>query len=159
MEKLFYDYSQIFTRKNYYQIGFNLRTSSEIDLIETIGQFGVMKKVNSFHIPGCSSDFNFTVILKLNSCLKIGQEISFQLASIYNDNFNNRYIRTINYKIIVCEDFQTILKSVDICALTKITLIKGINLMKESSLKNARKYLENIVVELLFYYRKIVKGF
>lgn len=125
-------------------------------MIEIIGQFGVMNKITSFQIPGCSSDFNFSAILKLKSSLNLGQEVHFQLATIYTDSMNNRFIRTINYKIKACDDIELIYKSIDNCALTKITLIQAINIMKEKSLEEARKYLENTLIEILYFYRKTV---
>ncbi len=144
------------TRMNIYQVGFKLRASNEIDIVELIGQFGSIKKTTSFEIPGCSSDYNFSAIYKLNTKLKPGQEVFFQLASIYTDIHNKRFIRILNYRLTACSDLDLIYKNVDNCALTKITLIKSILKMKETSLKEARKGIESILIDLLFYYRTMV---
>jgi hypothetical protein len=155
---MFFDFSRTMTRKTYYQVGFKFRTSPEIEVAELNGQFGSMKKATSFEIPSCSSDFNFNAVLQIvaKKNLKPGQEFFFQLACIFTDQFNKRFIRTINYKISSTDNLDKLYKHVDTCALTKLTVNNAINFMKETSLKEARKILNDTIVDLLYYYRKTV---
>ena len=89
--------------------------------------------------------------------MKIGGRIHFQLAVIFTDNFNQRFLRTLNYTILTAIDVSAMYKSIDVDALTKITFCKELLALTQNGYAFARSDLINKMTNALHYYRETVK--
>jgi hypothetical protein len=155
-EKLHYDLSRIFSRPNYNNVAFKLRASSEIDVVELLGTFG-KRPGSAISLAGCDPDYSLNFICRINNSLKIGGKVHFQLAVIFTDNFNKRFLRTINYTILTTIDVSTMYKSIDVDTLAKITFCKELLALNHNGYAYVRSDLVNKMVNALHYYRETVK--
>jgi hypothetical protein len=108
-------------------------------------------------LAGCDPDYSLNFICRINNSLKIGGKVHFQLAVIFTDNYNQRFLRTINYTILTTIDVSTMYKSIDVDTLTKITFCKELLALTHTGYASARTDLINKMVSALHYYRETVK--
>lgn len=152
-EKVHYDLSRILTRPNFYDVKFMLRLSMGVETLEILGPFG-KKLGEAFQIAGCDPDYSFFYNLRLSESLKNNQRIHFQLVCLYIDNFNQRYLRILNYTVIATNEISKIYSSTDVDALSKLTIIKEISLIQHSDTGTGRENLINRIVSSFLYYRQ-----
>jgi hypothetical protein len=157
-EKLHYDISRVLTRPNYYDVKFMLRYSIGIDTIEILGPFN-KKLGEGFSIAGCDPDYAFAYNLKLSESLKNNQRYHFQLVCLYIDNFNQRYLRILNYTVQATSDMSKLYASTDVEALSKITIMKEISLCYQNEINVIRENLNNKIVNSFYYYRTQVNTY
>lgn len=152
-EKVHYDLSRILTRPNYYDVKFMLRLSMGIETVEILGPFG-KKLGEAFQLAGCDPDYSYYYNLRLSETLKNNQRCHFQLVCLYIDNFNQRYLRTINYTVIATNEISKIYASTDVDALSKLTIIKEISLSQHLDTYNGKDNIINRIVNSFLYYRQ-----
>jgi len=107
-EKLHYNLTRILTRENYYDVKFMLRHSLGFEVIEILGPFN--KRLGSgLSLPSCDPDLSFTFMMRINDNLKPESRYHFQLVSLFVDNYNQRYLRIINYTLLTTNDISNYL--------------------------------------------------
>lgn len=155
LEKLHYDLTRILSRPNYYDVKLMFRCTIGFEVQEILGQFG-KKLGEGFKLPSMDPDFSFSYHIKISEKLKPDERYHFQIACLYIDNFNQRYLRMINYTILCDNDIGKLYFNVDVDAMTKLLLQKELILMLSSNLDkvNARENFTNKIINFLFYYRK-----
>jgi hypothetical protein len=136
-------------------VAFKLRSNSEIDIVELIGSFG-KRTGSALSLAGCDPDFSLNYLCRIKESLKVGSRVHFQLAIIFTDNFNQRFLRTLNYTILTTFEASIMYKSIDVDVLTKITFIKETFSLMQSGYAAARTDLINKMVTALHYYRETV---
>jgi hypothetical protein len=151
-EKLHYDLSRILTRPNYYDVKIMLRYTYGLDAYEILGPFN-KKLGEGFALAGCDPDYSFAFNLRLIESFKNDQKIHFQLVCLYIDNFNQKYLRVFNHTIFATNELSKIYSNVDVDCLTKITIMKEVNMICSTDIKTARDVLYNKIVSALYYYR------
>jgi len=151
-ENLHYDLTRIFTRPNYNNVAFKLRASSGIDIVELLCSFG-KRPGSAVSLAGCDPDYSFSFICRIQENLKANSRIHFQLAVIFTDNYNRRFLRVLNCTILTAIDTMAIYKSIDCDVFTKLALQKELNQMLSSGFNNVRTDLYNKTINCLFYYR------
>jgi hypothetical protein len=131
------------------------RNTLGFEVQEILGAFG-KKLGEGFKLPSMDSDYCFSYNLKFTEKLKPNSTYHFQIACLYIDNFNQRYLRMINYSIICEDDLGKIYYNVDVDAMTKLMIQKEMVLMSASNLEKiqARENLRNRIISFLLYYRK-----
>jgi protein transport protein SEC24 len=152
LEKLHYDLSRILTRPNYYDVKFMLRYTLGMDAYEILGPFN-KKLGEGFSLAGCDPDYGFAFNLRLSESLKTGQRMHFQLVCLYIDNYNQRYLRIMNYTVGVTNEVSKIYSSVDVDALVKVSVMKEVSLCYGSDTNTARDNLYNRIINSFYYYR------
>ena len=136
-----------------------LRHSKEIDCFEIIGSF-LNKNQEAIEFGGCSNDISFGYIFRLIDNLVSNQRIHFQIACLYIDNYGYQYLRLFNYTITAEEDINKIYSSLDIDAITKLTLIREVRKSTINPIddpdKRKKEYTElyKRIVESFVFYRK-----
>ena len=159
LEKIHYDINSIISVNNYYETKFMLRHSKEIDCFEIIGSF-LNKNQEAIEFGGCSNDISFGYIFRLIDNLISNQRIHFQIACLFIDNYGYQYLRLFNYTITAEEDINKIYSTIDIDAITKLTLMREvrksiINPIDDPD-KRKKEYTElyKRIVESFIFYRK-----
>jgi hypothetical protein len=151
-EKLHYDLSRILTRPNYYDVKFMLRYTLGMDVYEILGPFN-KKLGEGFSLSSCDPDYGFAFNLRLSESLKSGQRMHFQLVCLYIDNYNQRYLRVLNYTVTATDEVAKIYSSVDVDALVKLSVMKEVSLCYASDTNSARDNLYNRIISSFYYYR------
>ena len=154
-EKLHYDLTRIFTRPNYNNVAFKLRANSEIDIVEVLGPFG-KRAGSALSLAGCDPDFSLGFICRIKENIKPNSKVNFQLAVIFTDNYNKRFLRMLNYTILSTTDTLAMYKSIDVEVLTKLTMQKEINQMLLTGYNAVRTELSKKTISSLHYYREQV---
>ena len=147
-----YDLTRIFTRPNYYNVAFKLRATPEIDVIELLGSFG-KRPGSALSLAGSDPDYSFSFICRIKETLKVNVKINFQLAVIFTNNYNNRFLRIFNYSILTTNETITMYKALDNDVLTKIFLQKELNQLLLTGYNGIRTDMYNKIINILFYYR------
>ena len=155
LEKLHYDLTRILSRPNYYDVKLMFRSTIGFEVQEIIGQFG-KRLGEGFKLPTMDPDFCFSYHLKIAEKLKPDTRYHFQIACLYIDNFNQRYLRMINYTVLCENDIGRLYFNVDADAMTKLIIQKEIILMTNSNLDrvNARENFQTKIINFLYFYRK-----
>jgi hypothetical protein len=151
-EKLHYDLSRILTRPNYYDVKFMLRYTLGMDIFEILGPFN-KKLGEGFSLSSCDPDYAFAFNLRLSESIKQGQRMHFQLVCLYVDNYNQRYLRVLNYTIGATNEIAKIYSSVDVDALVKLSVMKEVSLCYAADTNTARDNLYNRIINSFYYYR------
>lgn len=155
LEKLHYDLTRVLSRPNYYDVKLMFRNSLGIEIQEILGPFG-KKLGEAFKMPSMDPDFCFSYHLKIAEKLKAETSYHFQIACLFIDNFNQRYLRVINYSVICDNEVSKMYYNVDVDAMTKLLIQKEMVLMCASNTEKvlARENFTNKMINMLFYYRK-----
>jgi protein transport protein SEC24 len=151
-EKLHYDLGRILTRPNYYDVKFMLRYSIGLESFEILGAFN-KKLGEGFQLASCDPDYSFAFNLRLTESLKNNGRYHFQLVCLYIDNFNERYLRTINYTVLATNDISKIYTSADVDCLTKVSIMREIVLCHQTDTNSVRENLNSKLVNSFHYYR------
>ena len=151
-EKLHYDLTRIFTRPNYYDCKFMLRFSVGVDCVEILGPFN-KKLGEAFQLGGCDPDYCYYYNMRLNETFKSGQKVDIQLVILYDDNYSNRYLRTINFSLELTEETLKIFNNAEVDACAKAMIYKEISLMFRTDFNNVKKNLEDKIINSFKYYR------
>ena len=151
-EKLHYDLTRILTRPNYYDCKFMLRFSTGIDCVEILGPFN-KKLGEAFQLGGCDPDYCYYYNMRLNETFKSGQKADIQLVILYDDNYSNRYLRTINFSLELTEEISKIFNNAEVDACAKAMIYKEISLMFRTDFKNVKRNLEDKIINSFKYYR------
>ncbi len=154
-EKLHYDINRVISRKNYYDVKFMIRYSSYVDCVEILSNFN-RKLGEAFQLGSCDPDFNFYYSFKLNDGIKDKTKIHFQIACLFIDNYNKKYIRIFNVTYQASNSFYEIFNNIDNDSLVKAFLMKSISLSYRSSLEKSREFLENKLYEIFKFYKQNV---
>lgn len=152
-EKMHYDILRILSRPNYYDIQANIRYSLGIECLEILGSFN-KRLTESFQLPSCDPDYGFCYEFRLSENLTHEQLIHIQFVVMYIDNFNQRYIRMINYALKGSSDINQIFSSCDIDALTKVTIMKEVTMRYHSTNKAIEDNFIKKIVNTFHYYKK-----
>lgn len=129
-----------------------LRHSLDFESIEILG--GFHKKLgNGFELSSLDPDYSFSYLIKLNNSLQHAKNYSFQLVCLYIDNFNNRYLRIINYTISGTNDIAEYYFSLDIDTLLKIYIMKEIQNCYISNFTSSREGIKKKLINILYHYR------
>jgi protein transport protein SEC24 len=152
-EKVHYDLSRILTRPNYYDVKFMLRISMGIETIEILGSFG-KKLGEAFQMAGFDPDSSFFYHLRLSENLKNNQRCHFQIVCLYIDNFNQRYLRILNYTVMATTEISKIYSSTDVDSLSKLTILREISLSQHSDVISTRENIVNRIVNSFLFYRQ-----
>ena len=155
-EKLHYDLTRVFTRLNYNNVAFKLRSNSGIDIVELLSSFG-KRPGSAISLAGCDPDYSLSFLCRIQETLKPNTRVHFQLAVIFTDNYNRRFLRMLNYTIFSTSDTLTMYKSIDVDVFTKLSLQKELNQMLLQGYSSVRTELYNKTVNCLFYYRDQVR--
>ena len=147
LEKLHYDITRVLTRPNYYDCKLMFRCTLGFEVQEILGSFG-RKLGEGFKLPSMDSDYCFSYHIKVAEKLKANTVYHFQIACLYIDNFNQRYLRMINYSLLCDEDLSRMYYYVDVDAMTKLIIQKEMVQMTASSIEKiqARDHPISIVV-------------
>jgi len=150
-----YDLTRILSRPNYYDVKFMFRSSLGFEVQEILGQFG-KKLGEGFKLPTMDPDFCFSFNLKIAEKLKENSIYGFQIACIYIDNYNQRYLRIINHSVICDNDVGKLYFNVDVDAMTKLMIQKEMVIITSSNLDkvNAKEHFTNRIISFLHFYRK-----
>lgn len=152
-EKLYYDLIRIISRPNYYDIKFMIRTTEGIDCFEISGAFN-KSFGEAFRLPGCDPDYSFSYNFRISKDLNPNQVVHFQIACLFIDNFNRKYLRIFNYAIIATDEIGKIYLSSDVDALSKIMIMKEIIIAIQKGPEIARKSLCSRLLNSFVFYRK-----
>lgn len=155
LEKMHFDLFRILSRPNYYDVKVMFRHSLGFEVQEILGQFG-RKLGEGLKQSGMDPDYSFSFLLKSNENLKEGSIYHFQIAVLYIDNFDQRYLRIINYSLECLSDLSKIYYNVDVDTMTKIMINKEL-LAYYSSNTEPLKIEENLstkIINYLYFYRK-----
>ena len=155
LEKLHYDLSRILSRPNYYDVKIMFRNSLGFEVQEILGSFG-RKLGEGFKISSMDPDYCFTYNLNIQEKLKHETSYSFQIVCLYIDNYNQRYLRVLNYSILCDSEIQKMYLNVDVDSMTKLYIQKEMILMCSSNQEKvtARESFEQKIITFLLYYRK-----
>src|SRR5690606_3912015 len=85
--------------------------------------------------------------------LKPGQRMHFQLVCLYIDNYNQRYLRLINYTLQVTNELSKVYSNVDVDCLAKLSVMKEVHMCYGADSSTARDALYNRIVNSLYFYR------
>lgn len=155
LEKMHFDLFRILSRPNYYDVKVMLRHSLGFEVQEIIGQFG-RKLGEGLKQNSMDPDFSFSFLMKSNENLKEGSIYHFQLAVLYIDNFDQRYLRIINYSIECISDLSKIYFNVDVDTMTKIIINKELLAYYNYNTDPLKieENLSNKIINYLYFYRK-----
>lgn len=155
LEKLHFDLSRIITRPNFYDVKIFMRMSLGFEVTEILGEFG-KKLGGGFLLAGLDPDFTFAYNIKMTEKPKIDSTCGFQVVVLFVDNFNKRYIRSINLSIPVEQDIGKIYYHVDVDSMTRLFLMNGLNQYFSSSIEKftIREGLSAKIINFLYFYRK-----
>lgn len=155
LEKLHYDITRVLTRPNYYDCKLMFRNTLGFEVQEILGAFG-KKLGEGFKLPSMDSDYCFSYNIKFTEKLKPNHFYHFQIACLYIDNFNQRYLRMVNYSVVCDEDLSKMYYNVDVDAMTKLMIQKEMVFMTASNIEKiqARENFTNRVINFLLFYRK-----
>lgn len=155
LEKLHFDLSRIITRPNYYDVKIFLRMTLGFEVTEILGEFG-KKLGEGFLLAGLDPDFTFAYSLKMTEKPKLDSTCSFQVVALFIDNFNKRYIRSLNLSIPVEPDVGKIYYHVDVDSMTRLFIMNGLNQFYTSSIEKftIRESLSAKIISFLYFYRK-----
>ena len=151
-EKMHYDLTRIISRPNFNDCKFMIRLSEGVNCFEILGPFN-NKIAEGFQIGFCDPDYCFYYSLRIHDNLKVGSKIHVQIACLYNDDFNMRYLRIFNSTYEVSDNVEKIYSYCDVDALTKAFLLREISLTYKSDFSNVRKNLEDRIINSFKYYR------
>ena len=104
-DKLHYNLTRILTRENFYDVKFMLRHSLGFEVLEILGPF-TKRLGTGLSLPSCDPDLSFSFIMRINDNLKPESRYHFQLVALYVDNFNQRYLRVLNYTLFTTNDIS-----------------------------------------------------
>ena len=123
-----------------------------IEITDIFGQFG-KKQGEAFKINGVDPDFTFSYNLKFLEKLKPESGYSFQIACLYLDNFNQTYLRIMNYTLICDNDIGRMYYNVDVDAMTKLMLTKELVAMTSGNLEKitARENFTSRIINFLLF--------
>jgi len=166
-EKLHYDFSKILTKMLYYDVSFASRCSKEIEILNTyVGQLTPIKG-STFNLSACDSDYSYCFTYKIKEQLSHNKRIYFQIVVLFTDSFGQQFLRVFNYSVIVQRDYckhycflsfkAKIYSNIDVDVLTKLTLMKEISENYNTDFKNVSENLDNLLINMLWYYRKKVR--
>jgi len=155
-EKIHYDFSRVISRPNYYDVKFMLRFSVGIDTGDIVGPFG-KKLGEGFSLAACDPDYSFAYNLRITENLQNNSKVHFQFVCLYIDNFNQRYLRILNYTINATNDVSQIYTHVDVGALVKCSIMRDIISNYSIEINLLRENILNRVIAMLAYYRMNVK--
>jgi len=155
LEKMHYDLSRILSRPNYYDVKFMFRNSIGLEVQEIFGPFG-RKLGEGFKLPSMDPDFSFSYNLKIAEKLTPNTAYHFQIACLFIDNYNQRYLRMLNYSVTCDSDIGKMYYNVDVDTMTKLMIQKEMILICSSNLEKvqARENFTNRIINFLLYYRK-----
>lgn len=155
LEKLHYDITRVLSRPNYYDCKFMFRSSLGFEVQEILGPFG-RKLGEGFKLPSLDPDYSFSFNLKVSEKLKHNTSYHFQIACLYLDNYNQRYLRMLNYSILCDNDISKMYYNVDVDTMTKIMIQKEMVSMLSSNLEKvvSRENFTNKITQFLLFYRK-----
>lgn len=151
-EKIHYDLSRIISRPNYYDVKFMLRLSVGVETMDIIGPFG-KKLGEGFALASCDPDYAFTYDLRISETLQDSAKVHFQLVCLYIDNFNERYLRILNYTITATNNIAHIYSNTDVGALVKCSIMKDIVSNHAVEVNTLRENFFNRITNILYYYR------
>lgn len=157
-EKIHYDLTRILTRPNYYDVKFMLRYSVGVDSAEIIGSFG-KKLGEGFSVSASDPDYSFSYNLRLTESLQNNAKVNFQFVCLYIDNFNQRYLRILNYTVLATNDISQIYSSTDVGALVKCSIMKDIITNYAIDVNVIRENIFNRITNMLHFYRTNVNKF
>jgi hypothetical protein len=129
-----------------------LRFSVGIDCVEILGPFN-KKLGEAFQLGGCDPDYCYYYNMRLNESFKSGQKVDIQLVILYDDNYSNRYLRTINFSLELTEEISKIFNNAEVDACAKAMIYKEISLMFRTDFKNVKRNLEDKIINSFKYYR------
>ena len=156
-ERLFYDVTRIITRNNVYGINAALRNTIGIEVLDILG--GMNKVVNTntsfFSIGGFDPDSSFIYNLRIDDYFKVEQNIDFQLAILYTNNYSQNYLRVINYTITASDSIEKIFADADIEVIVKLTICKELNFLNKIQCVQLEENIEEKIVECFASYKKI----
>ena len=155
-EKLYFDITRVLTRPNYYNCKFMLRYSKGIDCYEILGPF-TKKLGDAFELGGCDPDYCFYYNFRLNQQLKKDEILHIQLATLYEDNYSDIYIRVFNYSFEVIEELPNLFGLLDMNSIMKSLIYKSISLIYNTNFQDIKKFLEDKIINTFKYYRINVK--
>ena len=151
-EKMHYDLTRIISRSNFNDCKFMIRLSEGVNCFEILGPFN-NKIAEGFQIGFCDPDYCFYYSLRIHDTLKVGSKIHVQIACLYNDNFNMRYLRIFNSTYEVSDNVEKIYSYCDVDALTKAILLREISISYKNGFSDVRKNLEDRIINSFKYYR------
>jgi hypothetical protein len=158
-ERLFFDVTRIISRNNVYGINATLRNTIGIEVLDILG--GMNKIVNSntsfFAIGGLDPDSSFIYNLRLDDYFKNGQQIDFQLALLYTNNYSQNFLRVINYSIIASDSIEKIFAEADIDVIVKLNICKELNFLNKRSCVQIGENLLEKIIECFASYKKMTK--
>lgn len=130
-EKIYYDYYNIISYNNYYDVKFMIRYSNSVDCYEILGSFN--KKVGeAFQIAGCDNKNAFCYAFRLNQNskeLNVNEEVHFQIAMLYYDTNSCENMRIFNYTVKATDSVEKIFSSCDVDTISRITIMKEVSNM------------------------------
>ena len=158
-ERLFYDITRIISRNNVYGINATLRNTIGIEILEILGGMYNITNTNTsfFSIAGLDPDSSFIYNLRIDDYFKNGQNIDFQLAILYTNNYSQNFLRIINYAIIACDSIEKIFADADIDVVVKLTISKELNYLNKKSCVDLEVGMENKIIESFASYKKLTK--
>ena len=158
-ERLFYDITRIISRNNVYGINATLRNTIGIEILEILGGMYNITNTNTsfFSIAGLDPDSSFIYNLRIDDYFKNGQNIDFQLAILYTNNYSQNFLRIINYAIIACDSIEKIFADADIDVVVKLTISKELNYLNKKSCVDLEIGMENKIIESFASYKKLTK--
>ena len=151
-EKMHYDLTRIISRPNYNDCKFMIRLSQGIDCVEILGPFN-RKLGEAFQLGFCDPDYCYYYSLRINDNLKPKSKVHIQIVCLFNDNFNQRYLRIFNSTYEITDEVAKIFSFADVDAITKGLLLKEISLTYRTDFSNVRKNLEERIINSFKYYR------
>ena len=156
-EKMHYDLTRIISRPNYYDCRIMIRMSEGIDCVEILGPFN-RKLGEAFQLGCCDPDFCYYYSLRISDNFKPKTRIHIQIACLFNDNFNQRYLRLFNSTFEITDEVGKIFSYTDVDSLTKGLLLKEISLTYRTDFSNVRQNLEERIINSFKYYREKEKS-
>ena len=129
-----------------------MRATEEIDIVEMLGSFG-RRPGSALSLAGFDPDSSLSFLCRLKEKPQ-SNLLNFQLAIIFTDNFNKRFLRIVNYSVSTTTDLITMYKNLDVDVLTKITIQKSISMLQTIGFSAARKDLYNKLVNILHLYKQ-----
>lgn len=151
-ERLHYDLSRNLTRAVAYDAAMTIRNSQGVSFLDYVLPSG-RRPVANIECATIDADTTFNVYFKLEEKIK-QEQISTQIALLYTNNYGQRVVRVINFKMGTSNDFPTIFKSCDVEAVSQLIIKRNIINISSISVPKIRKDLLDTVVAIFYSYRQ-----
>ena len=158
-ERLFYDITRIISRNNVYGVNATLRNNIGIEVLEILGGMHniVSNNTSFFSIGGLDPDSSFIYNFRMDDYFKTGQNVDFQLAVLYTNNFSQHFLRIINYTITASDSIEKIFADADIDVIVKLTICKDLNYLNKKSCVELEDYMEKKIIDSFSSYKLLTK--